>query len=47
MNIREFGETIEFNLQYNLKHTILGLGAPGIELWITFSQLEVINTEKA
>ena len=30
MNIREFGETIEFNLQYNLKHTILGLGAPGI-----------------
>lgn len=30
MNIREFGETIEFNLQHNLKHTILGLGAPGI-----------------
>ena len=30
MTIREFAETIEFNLKYNLKHTILGLGAPGI-----------------
>ena len=30
MTIKEFGETIEFNLRYNLKHTILGLGAPGI-----------------
>ena len=30
MTIREFAETIEFNLKYNLKYTILGLGAPGI-----------------
>lgn len=30
MNIKEFGDTVEFNLQHNLKHTILGLGAPGI-----------------
>lgn len=30
MNIKEFGETIEFNLKHDLKHTILGLGAPGI-----------------
>lgn len=30
MNIREFGETVEFNLTHNLRHAILGLGAPGM-----------------
>ncbi len=30
MNIREFGETVEFNLAHNLRHAILGLGAPGV-----------------
>ncbi len=30
MTIREFGECIEFNIEHNIKHAILGLGAPGI-----------------
>lgn len=30
MTIREFQETIEFNIEHNLKHSILGLGAPGV-----------------
>ena len=30
MNIREFQETVEFNIEHNLKHSILGLGAPGV-----------------
>ncbi|MCR5836354.1 MAG: MoxR family ATPase [Lachnospiraceae bacterium] len=30
MNISEFAETIEFNIVHNIKHSILGLGAPGI-----------------
>ena len=30
MNINEFGEAIEFNIVHNIKHSILGLGAPGI-----------------
>ena len=30
MTIREFQETVEFNIQHNLKHAVLGLGAPGV-----------------
>ena len=30
MTIREFQETIEFNIRHNLKHSVLGLGAPGV-----------------
>ena len=30
MTIREFQETIEFNIEHNIKHSILGLGAPGV-----------------
>ena len=30
MNIREFQETVEFNIEHNIKHSILGLGAPGV-----------------
>ena len=30
MTIREFQETVEFNIEHNLKHSILGLGAPGV-----------------
>lgn len=30
MTIREFGECVEFNIQHNIKHAILGLGAPGV-----------------
>ncbi len=30
MNIREFREAVEFNIVHNLKHSILGLGAPGV-----------------
>lgn len=30
MTLEEFGECIEFNIIHNLKHAILGLGAPGI-----------------
>ena len=30
MTIQEFADTVEFNIQHNLKHAILGLGAPGV-----------------
>ncbi|MCR5332369.1 MAG: MoxR family ATPase [Lachnospiraceae bacterium] len=30
MNLREFGQTVEFNIRHDLKHAILGLGAPGV-----------------
>lgn len=30
MTIKEFGECIEFNIENDIKHAILGLGAPGI-----------------
>ncbi len=30
MTIQEFGETVEFNIRHNLKHAVLGLGAPGV-----------------
>ena len=30
MTLQEFGECVEFNIKYNIKHSILGLGAPGI-----------------
>ena len=30
MNLREFGQCVEFNIKHNLKHSILGLGAPGV-----------------
>ena len=30
MTIREFQETVEFNIEHNMKHSILGLGAPGV-----------------
>lgn len=30
MNIKEFGQTIEFNIAHGLHHAILGLGAPGV-----------------
>lgn len=30
MTIKDFGECIEFNIENNIKHAILGLGAPGI-----------------
>lgn len=30
MTIREFGECLEFNIEHNIKHAILGLGAPGV-----------------
>ena len=30
MTIKEFGECIEYNIQHNIKHAILGLGAPGV-----------------
>ena len=30
MTIREFQETVEFNIEHNIKHSILGLGAPGV-----------------
>lgn len=30
MNLKEFGECIEFNIKHNIKHSVLGLGAPGI-----------------
>lgn len=30
MTLEEFGECIEFNIEHNLKHAVLGLGAPGI-----------------
>ena len=30
MTIREFGECVEYNIRHNIKHAILGLGAPGV-----------------
>ena len=30
MTIKEFGECVEFNIEHNIKHAILGLGAPGV-----------------
>ena len=30
MNLREFGQCVEFNIRHNIKHAILGLGAPGV-----------------
>ena len=30
MTIREFGECVEYNIEHNIKHAILGLGAPGV-----------------
>ncbi len=30
MNLREFGECVEFNLKHGIRHAILGLGAPGV-----------------
>ena len=30
MNIREFGECVEFNIVHGLRHAVLGLGAPGV-----------------
>lgn len=30
MTIQEFAETVEFNIEHNLKHAVLGLGAPGV-----------------
>ena len=30
MNLREFGQTVEFSIKHNLKAAILGLGAPGV-----------------
>lgn len=30
MTIKEFGECIEYNITHNIKHAILGLGAPGV-----------------
>ena len=30
MTLREFGECVEFNFTHNIKHAMLGLGAPGV-----------------
>ena len=30
MTVKEFGECIEYNIRNNIKHAILGLGAPGV-----------------
>ena len=30
MTIKEFGECIEYNIRHNIKHAMLGLGAPGV-----------------
>ena len=30
MTLREFGETIEYNIEHGIRHAILGLGAPGV-----------------
>ena len=30
MTIKEFGECLEYNIRHNIKHAILGLGAPGV-----------------
>lgn len=30
MNLREFQECVEFNIEHGIKHAVLGLGAPGV-----------------
>lgn len=30
MTLREFGDCVEFNITHNIKHAMLGLGAPGV-----------------
>ncbi len=30
MTVKEFGECVEYNIRHNLKHAVLGLGAPGV-----------------
>ncbi len=30
MTLKEFGECLEYNIEHNLKHAVLGLGAPGV-----------------
>ena len=30
MTLREFGDCVEFNITHNIKHAVLGLGAPGV-----------------
>ncbi|MCQ2493548.1 MAG: MoxR family ATPase [Lachnospiraceae bacterium] len=30
MTLNDFGKTIEFNIEHNLKYAVLGLGAPGV-----------------
>lgn len=30
MTLREFGKCVEYNIEHNIKHAILGLGAPGV-----------------
>ncbi len=30
MNLREFRECIEFNIENGIRHAVLGLGAPGV-----------------
>ena len=30
MTIKEFGQCVEYNIDHNIKHAILGLGAPGV-----------------
>ena len=30
MTITEFRECVEYNIEHNIKHAILGLGAPGV-----------------
>ena len=30
MNLREFGQCIEFNIEHGIRHAVLGLGAPGV-----------------
>ena len=30
MTLRDFGECVEYNIKYNIRHAILGLGAPGV-----------------
>ena len=30
MNLREFRECVEFNIEHGIRHAVLGLGAPGV-----------------
>ena len=30
MTLRDFQECVEFNIMHNIKHAVLGLGAPGV-----------------